>query len=168
MAKPWLKKFLQGPLGIVVFGWGFALIALLGFISLAIFVEWAVPGWSFDEVARISNVDIDAVLVERHGDLIASYDYYVFVLPAGAKPDDPQKWNAHFHQAVRSERARGVNMRWKDRDTLAIEYLDAGPTVDRGPAVVGDHVIHIDSISGITDVTAPAGPMFRGLFRRAP
>ena len=88
------------------------------------------------------------------------------MLPARAKPNDAQNANASFRQAFRGNHALGVNVMWQDKDTLAVEYLEAGSVVDPGEAVVGDKVIQIVSRSGITDETAPVGPMFHGLFRR--
>jgi hypothetical protein len=161
-----LKRFFRWPFGIVVFGWCFALLAIAAALSLTVLVFWSIPDWSFDEVARVSNDDMDAVLVERYGWMFDSYEYDVFLLRAGATPDDAQNANASFRQAFRGNHALGVNMMWQDKDTLAIEYLKAGSVVDPGEAVVGDRVIHIVSRSGITDENAPVGPMFRGLFRR--
>jgi hypothetical protein len=168
--KSWFRKsfkrFFRWPFGIVVFGWCFALIAVGATISFMILVLWLIPDYSFDEVARVSNGDIDAVLVERYDWMMISCNYDVFMLPVGAKLNDAQNANASFRQAFRGDHALGVNIMWRDKDTLAIEYLGAGSVVNPGQAVVGDQVIHIVSRSGITDETAPIGPMFHGLFRR--
>ncbi len=83
-----MKKLLQGPFGIVIFGWGLALVVFAIIIVIVGLTLRDFGEWSFDEVARASNsnANVDAVLVETNGGATTSFGYEVFVLPRGQKP----------------------------------------------------------------------------------
>jgi hypothetical protein len=164
-----LKRFLNGPFGIVIFGWGLALavfaiaILLIG-LTLRDFGEW-----SFDEVARVpyANANVDAVLVETNGGATTSFGYEVFILPRGQKPKRSDHAVASLYGAGRNEHAYGVNLRWTSNDTLVVEYLDV-QHADwlNGSIGVNGRVINIVMKSGVNDPTAPPGGMLYNLERR--
>jgi hypothetical protein len=164
-----LKKVLQGPFGIVIFGWGlafavFAIIIVLIGLSLRDFGEW-----SFDEVARVHNRDanVDAVLVETNGGATTSFGYEVFVLPGGQKPKRSGHFVMSLYGAGRNEHAYGANLRWTSNDTLVVEYLDAQhANWLNGSLGVNGRLINIVMKSGVNDPTASPGGMLYNIERR--
>jgi hypothetical protein len=161
-----LRKIINGPFGIIIFGWSFA---ALGFIVIAgvIWLSFRNFGeWSFDEVARIQNQEnaCDAVLIETNGGATTSFGYQVFPLPRGSRPNRGDPAVANLYGAVRSEKAYGVNLRWQDKDTLAIEYLEARHAEQRnGELNVSGHAIRIIMKACVSDSTAPGGGMLYNL-----
>jgi hypothetical protein len=161
-----LRNFLQGPFGVLIFGWGIALVGL-GVIVLIIglslngFMEW-----SFDEVARVPdpNANVDAVLVETNGGATTSFGYEVFILPRGQKPERSAHAVVSLYGAIRNDHAYGANLRWTSNDTLVVEYLDAQhPNWLNGSVSVNGRVINIELKSGVNDPTAPSGGMLYNL-----
>jgi hypothetical protein len=164
-----LTKILQGPFGIVIFGWGlafavFAIIIVLIGLSLRDFGEW-----TFDEVARVHNRDanVDAGLVETNGGGTTSFGYEVFVLPAGQKPKRSDHAVVSLYGAGRNEDGYGANLRWTSDDTLVVEYLDA-QHADwlNGSLGVNGRVIKIVMKAGVNDPTAPSGGMLYNIKHR--
>jgi hypothetical protein len=161
-----VKKFLTGPYGVLIFGWGlfFAIVA-----AAIVFFALTFNGfmdWSFDEVARAPhpNANVDAVLVETNGGATTSFGYEVFILPRGAKPNRGAPPDASLYGAVRSERAYGVNLRWQADDTLAIEYLEARhASISNNTVTVNGRSIQLALKSGVDDPTAPGGGMLYNL-----
>ncbi len=164
-----LRKILDGPFGVLIFGWGLG----LSVIAIAILIIWlsfrGFGKWSFDEVARVPNskANVDAVLVETNGGATTSFGYEVFILPSGQRPKRGGTPVASLYGAVRSERAYGVNMRWEGDEALAVEYFDAQNASLRNAVVnVDGRAIKIAMKSGITDSAAPGGGMLYNLERR--
>lgn len=164
-----VKKVLQGPFGIVIFGWGLAL-GVLAIIVILIGLSFRDFGrWSFDEVARVAhpNANVDAVLVETNGGATTSFGYEVFLLPRGQKPKQSDHAVASLYGAGRNAQAYGLNPRWIQNDTLVVEYLEAQHADWRnGSLAVNGHVITIVMKSGVNDPTAPPGGMLYNLERR--
>jgi len=163
------KKVIEGPFGILIFGWGLGLAA----IALAIlFVGLSLQGlfeWSFDEVARVPHpsASLDAVLVETNGGATTSFGYEVFILPRGGHPKRSAAPVASLYGAGRNERAYGVNLRWQADDTLVVEYLEAQHTALRDNHVtVNGRAINVLMKSGVNDPAAPPGGMLYNLERR--
>src|SRR6267142_6719220 len=104
-----IKRFLNGPFGIVVFGWG---VALAGFGVVVLIIGLSLNGlmeWSFDEVARVPhpNANVDAVLVETNGGATTSFGYEVFIFPRGQKPKRSDHAVASLYGAGRNDHAYG-------------------------------------------------------------
>jgi hypothetical protein len=159
-----LKKLLHGPFGIVIFGWGLALVVFAVIILIIGLSFRGLGEWSFDEVARVPHDSIDAVLVETNGGATTSFGYEVFVLPHGTKPKRGGAPAASLYGAVRSDRAYGVNLRWQPNDTLTIEYLDAqNASVLKNPVTVDARTITLVLKSGVNDPSAPGGGMLYNL-----
>ena len=163
------RKVLDGPFGMLVFGWGIGLAVL----AVAILIIWfSLRGfgeWSFDEVARVPNskANVDAVLVETNGGATTSFGYEVFILRSGQRPKREGAPVASLYGAVRSEKAYGVNMRWEGDDALVVEYLDAQHASLLNAVVnVEGRAIKIVMKSGITDSAAPGGGMLYNMERR--
>lgn len=163
-----LRRLSDGPAGMLIFGWGMGL-ATLGAVVLIIVLSLSLSGWgewSFDEVARVSNVEanVDAVLVETNGGATTSFGYLVFVFPAGRMPKRDDGPVAGLYGAWRSKRAYGVNLRWEAKNALSIEYLDAQAASLRNAEVnIGGRPILIAMKSGISDANAPSGGMLYNL-----
>jgi hypothetical protein len=163
------RKILEGPFGVLIFGWGLGLAG----IGIAILVIWlsfvGLGEWSFDEVARVPNLkaNVDAVLVETNGGATTSFGYQVFVLRGGEKPKRDEAPVASLYGAWRSEQAYGVNLRWEGDDALVIEYLDAQYSSLHNAVVNADgRAIKIAMKSGVTDSCAPGGGMLYNLKHR--
>jgi len=117
-----------------------------------------------DEVARVTSPDgrIDAVTVEGNGGATTSFSYDVYVVQRG--------WFhrrvhvAHLYGAIRSEMAYGVNVRWHDPSSLAVEYLDAkdADLLQAHPEVSGQ-LISVQLQPGVSDPSAPSGGMLYNL-----
>jgi hypothetical protein len=70
---------------------------------------------------------------------------------------------ASFYGAGRSKCAYGVNLRWRDNQTLDLEYLDATEaTFERSVEVAGREV-NVVAKAGVNDPTAPCGGMLYNL-----
>jgi hypothetical protein len=116
-----------------------------------------------DEVARVVSPtgDVEAVLCEINGGATTSFAYGVYVVPRGAKLSDRAQV-ASFYAATRSGSAYGVNLRWQDPKTLAIEYLEAESAEIDQPSVTVDKAnIAVMLRGGIADPAAPRGSMYR-------
>jgi hypothetical protein len=104
------------------------------------------------------------VLVETNGGATTSFGYQVFLLPRDRQPRRGDPAVANLYGAIRSEKAYGVNLRWQDEDTLAVEYLEARNADLRNAELnVSGHAIRIIMKSGITDSVAPGGGMLFNL-----
>jgi hypothetical protein len=161
-----IRKLVNGPFGIIIFGWGFVVVAFL-VVAGIIWLSFRNFGeWSFDEVARIQNPinACDAVVVETNGCATTSFGYQVFLLPRDKQPKRGDPAVANFYGAVRSEKAYGVNLRWQDPGTLAIEYLEAQNADQRNAELnVLGQPIRIIIKAGISDPNAPGGGMLFNL-----
>jgi hypothetical protein len=163
-----IRKILDGPFGILIFGWGIGLVAIAAAILFIWLSMLGFGEWSFDEVARVTNLkaEVDAVLVETNGGATTSFGYQVFLLPRGQKPKRGAESVASLYGAWRSERASGVNMRWDKDDALAVEYLDAQYAFLHNASLnVNGHDLAIGMKSGVTDSAAPGGGMLYNLER---
>jgi hypothetical protein len=116
---------------------------------------------SRDEVARAAAPSdrVEAVLVERNGGATTSFGYAVFLVPS----DQSTRRGRHvasLYGAVRNENAYGVNLRWENEHTLALEYLRARhAALTDTTATVNGAVVRVVLRDGIEDPTAPAGGM---------
>ena len=121
---------------------------------------------SRDEVARVRSPsgDADGVVVETNGGATTSFGYEVYVAPKGRSTFWGMKV-ASLYGAVRNQRAYGVNLRWTDPKTLAIEFLDARYARIEGtlPINVGGHSISVVLANGINDPRACPGGMLYDL-----
>jgi hypothetical protein len=165
-----LNGILSRPSGVLIFGWGIAVTAMLA-VVLLIWLSFSFSGfgeWSFDEVARVPNLsaDLDAVLVETNGGATTSFGYEVFILPRAQKPKRGAAL-AYLYGAVRNRSAYGANLRWEAKDTLAVEYFDAqNATLPNERVTVNGHEISIIMKAGVNDPTAPPGGVLYNLQRR--
>jgi hypothetical protein len=138
----------KGCAGVAVLGVIFGTVALLDACV------------SRDEVARAVSPDgtILARVVEVNGGATTDFLYTVHVRRNWLFP----LWDyqvADLYGAGRSECAYGVNLRWEDNRTLAIEYLDAKDVnIDRALSVLG-HRINVVPRPGVVDEAAPCGGM---------
>lgn len=134
-----------------------ALIVLVGtlFGVRALVLDLFAP--SEDEVARVTSPDgrLDAVVVEINGGATTSFAYAVYVTEKAARfGGEPI---AFLYDATRSERAYGVNLKWRGAKKLVVEYLRTGRfRVEKGP-------IEVVLKGGVTDPSAPGGGMFYNL-----
>ena len=134
---------------------------LIYFLLFGIFGEW-----SRDEVARVTSPSgrVDAVLYETNGGATTSFGYEVWVvsLSASVSRSEASRYPtpAYLYGAVRSSRAYGVNLRWENRGTIVIEYLEARDVVQNVSEVrVGGESVRVVLRPGVEDPTAPAGGM---------
>ena len=164
-----MKKLLQAPFGIVIFGWSLALAAFAIIIVLIGLTLRDFGEWSFDEVARASNpsANVDAVLVETNGGATTSFGYEVFLFPRGQKPKRSDHPVVSLYGAGRNEHAYGANLRWTSNDTLVVEYLDAQhANWLNGSLDVNGRIINVTLKSGVNDPSAPPGGMLYNLEHR--
>jgi hypothetical protein len=118
-------------------------------------------------VSRVTSPggNADAVLFEENGGATTSFAYSVYLVPRGqvVKPrTDPAA--ATFYDVTRSDSAFGVNLRWRDRATLYVEYLYSHQTRVPDPFVkVGPRAIHVVLRKEIVDAHAPSGGMLWNL-----
>jgi hypothetical protein len=67
---------------------------------------------------------------------------------------------ASWYGAVRSDQAYGVNLKWRDANTLALEYLSAREAfLERSSVLIAKEVIRVQMVSGVYDPDAPPGGM---------
>jgi hypothetical protein len=117
------------------------------------------------EVARAASPDgtVDAVLIERNAGATTSFDYRVHVVPHGGA------WGGHPHAAelygaIRGTSAAGsasgVDLLWRDTNTLEVRYLKAHWTKLPKPQInFNGRAITIMLREGINNPNAPAGGM---------
>jgi hypothetical protein len=184
--SPWPNRALHVDEGSGIFSWGLLILAhgpspvnarvvrphmmpriqMRMALALVIILGALASGCvSQDEVARSASPSgrVEAVLVERNGGATTSFGYEVFLVPSN-QPARRGRQVASLYGAVRNESAYGVNLRWDDEHTLALEYLEA----KQAELVRSDAIVNADSVrvvlrSGIGDPTAPAGGMLYNL-----
>jgi len=134
-------------------------------LTLAMVCVGCRPLISHDEVARASSPDnrIDAVLFETNGGATTSFGYEVEL---GNKDSQRGQRVARLYGANRNAQAYGANLRWKNKNTLVIEYLETKtpPEVQNSIHVDG-HDVQIILRPGVEDLTAPSGSMLYNLHK---
>ena len=71
---------------------------------------------------------------------------------------------ASFYGAARSDRAYGVNLKWRSPSDLALEYRSAKSAEVLKPSLeVDGDVVSVALADGINDSSAPPGGMFYNL-----
>lgn len=134
-------------------------------LALALLTTGCLGGVSRDEVARSHSPSgrVDAVLLETNGGATTSFGYQVHLVPAGQKARRDTEV-ASLYAAVRSDSASGVNLRWDDSATLAVEYLQARSADLTRPGVrIGGHRVRTILRAGVRDPNAPSGGMLYNL-----
>lgn len=128
--------------------------------ALVIVVGFLICGCtSRDQVVRVTSPDgqVDALVFESDCGAIRDVMDEVWVVPRGSRHGDEVAW---FDDAVRSERAWGVNVKWDSAHHLVIEYLSAGQAkLLMQKAVIAGQDVQISMHDGISDPLAPAGEM---------
>jgi len=100
---------------------------------------------------------VDALVFESDCGAICDVVDEVWVVPRGSRHGDEVAW---FDDAVRSERAWGVNVKWDSAHHLVIEYLSAGQAkLLMQKTVIAGQDVQISMRDGISDPLAPAGEM---------
>ena len=121
---------------------------------------------SRDQVARITSPDgqVDAVVFESDCGAICDVVDEVWVVPRGRRHGDKVAW---FDDAVRSERAWGVNVKWDSAHHLVIEYLSAGQAkLLMQKTVIAGQDVQISMRSGTSEPLVPVGEMVNNLSRQ--
>jgi hypothetical protein len=135
-------------------------------LGLAIVNSGCIAGdVSRDEVARAAapSGSVEAVLVESNAGATTSFGYDVFLVSPGQSAQ-PERRVASLYGAVRSASAYGVNLRWDDEHTLALEYREAKRAdLERPVFIVGADSVRVVLRSGIEDPAAPGGGMLYNL-----
>lgn len=138
---------------------GGSLLALCLFFVLLLYVIFS-P--SRDEVSKVASPSgsLVAKVVEINGGATTSFGYEVQVSRSGFHLGGTEV--ASFYDAVRSDRAYGVNLRWVSESELHVEYLTA-----RSAKLVARHIfgppVRVVLQPGIVDRTAPPGGMLYNL-----
>jgi hypothetical protein len=118
-----------------------------------------------DEVARVTSPSghLDAVLIETNGGATTSFGYVAFLVETGRGPSSGIRV-ASWYGATRSDQAYGVNLRWRDANTLALEYLTAKEeSLERSSALIRGELVRVQLVGGVSDATAPPGGMLYNL-----
>jgi hypothetical protein len=117
---------------------------------------------SRDEIARVRSPsgDVDGVAVETNGGAATSFGYEVYVVPKSRSTF----WRTKVGEAVRrgqNQQAYGVNLKWRNVKTLAVEYLHAESAEMKSGATisVGGSAISVILAGGINDPRACPGGM---------
>ncbi len=111
------------------------------------------------EVSRVTNPTGDhaSVLIETNGGATTSFGYAAFI-ESNATHELVQV--AEFYGAVRNNGAYGVDLVWKDDETLDLWYLSARRASLLKPSIeFPKRVFHIELVSGVENKNAPAGGM---------
>lgn len=119
---------------------------------------------SKDEVARVPSPDgkVDAVLVESNGGATTSFGYDVYIVRAGARVSGNSA--AWLYDALRSDHAYGVNMKWDSPNRLVLEYLQARNVKLSSPHPrIDGRSFEIAIRPGTLDSGAPPGGMLYNL-----
>jgi hypothetical protein len=83
----------------------------------------------------------------------------VFVVTKGERVKSGAE-AAYLYAAVRSEQAYGVNLKWEEEHSLAIEYLEAqSASLKLQKVIIGNEEVSLSLRSGIRDSDAPPGGM---------
>ena len=121
---------------------------------------------SHEQIARATspNGRLDALVLESDCGAVCDVVDEVWVVPRGCRRGDRV---ALFDDAIRSERAWGVTVRWDSADHLVIEYLraDQASLLMRKTVIAGQDV-QVSMRGGISDPLAPAGEMPKNLPRQ--
>jgi hypothetical protein len=103
------------------------------------------------------------VLIETNGGATTSFDYEAFLVEKGRGPSSGIRV-ASWYEATRSDQAYGINLRWRDANTLALEYLAAKEeTLERTSALISGELVRVQFVRGVSDTTAPPGGMLYNL-----
>jgi hypothetical protein len=121
---------------------------------------------SKNEVARVPGPSdrLDAVLVEVNAGATTSFSYRIYIVPAGAQPDDDHEVVV-LDGASRSDSAYGANLRWAGPHELRVEYQSARVHRYRPIIDVASRQIGVRLDSGVADFSAPGGGMLCNLDR---
>lgn len=142
-----------------------ALVVAAGVAAAAYVYDILGDTVSRDEVARATSPSgaHDAVLHETNGGATTSFGYEVRIVAKGAlTADGPAA--AALYGARRNNSAYGVNLRWRDKQTLAVEYLDARSTLlEQGSVVAPGGTVTVVLQGGVSDPLAPPGGMLHNL-----
>jgi hypothetical protein len=113
---------------------------------------------SRDVVARAPSPDgkIVARLFEINGGATTSFGYVVHVSRAWPRWDHEV---ASVYGALRSECASGLNMRWRDGNTLVLEFLEAKDVTFDGSVQVAGRTVNVIPKAQVNDPKAPCGGM---------
>ena len=145
---------------------GLTLVSFLG-LFIAGCLDLGSP--SRDEVARVASPSgqAEAVLIERNGGATTSFGYQVYLVRRGQQFQKGQQV-ATLYGAFRNDNAYGVNLRWRDEQTLALEFLGTRSLDISRPVVrIGNNEVRITSHGGVSDPSAPAGGMLYNLSRKS-
>lgn len=145
---------------VLIFGFSAGLVALVVAVTLFWISSVTLFDSSFEEIARIRNpkYSCDAVLVERNGGATTSFGYSVFLVPSDKKPKTGDPAVAYLYSAFRSANVYGVNLKWRDENTLAIEYLEAKSADQRNAELnVSGQAFKIVMNAGVDDPAALGG-----------
>jgi hypothetical protein len=145
-----------------VFGAHGRATGLTGMRHLCIIVALLLSSACSDEVARVRSPNglTDAVLMESGGNATVASSYEVYLTRAGGS----SIWGsevADLFEAVRSDSANGLNLRWPANDSLRIEFLRAQLVNKFVPSVrIHGQTVFVSLDSGIADPRAPRGGMY--------
>lgn len=121
---------------------------------------------SHDEVARSLSPDkkFECVVFERNGGATTSFGYWIYLRPARseANKNSASEGNlqiANLYGAIRNDNAYGVNIRWKDSQTIIIECLNTKESELHNPARLNGREFKVILKEGLSDPSAPAGGM---------
>jgi hypothetical protein len=119
-----------------------------------------------DIVANVKSPDgkVEAILGEINGGATTSFGYEISL--RGVSPGQDPVRVARLYDAVRNESAYGVNLVWRNSQTLEVQYWKAeNAETEHASISVGGQSITVRLKAGVLDKSAPAGGMDYNLHR---
>lgn len=131
---------------------------------------------SHDEVARSLSPDkkYECVVFERNGGATTSFGYWIYLCAARseANQNSPEPEGnlqiANLYGASRNDNSYGVNIRWKDSQTIIIECLKTKESELHNPARLNGKEFKVILKEGVSDPSAPAGGMLYNIEKSKP
>lgn len=158
-----------------VIAWSLGGCAILIAILVALFIVLSPYICSFDEVARFISPDnkYDAVVVETNGGATTDWSYLLFIVPRSRHISRYEiRWLpghadcfGYLYGACRNQNAAGVDLKWLNTRTIAVEYLKARHGSIDKTVWVGNQKFVIVNKPGIFNPSAPGGGMLQNLVR---
>ena len=157
---PNLRKIVVRTLAVLGGG-----LLLLGVAVIVVFYILFSP--RRDEVYRVASPsgDFVATVIEINGGATTSFGYEVRITRKGFSVGSTEV--ASLYDAVRSDRAYGVNLRWVSDQELHVEYQTA-QSAEVLPSRILAPSVHVVLEPGISDPSAPPGGMLYNLQGRPP
>ena len=138
------------------------LIFVAGLAALSLVMLYLVVSSCTSEVdvATVYSPDnkVMAIIEETNGGATTSFGYNIYLKSNSAFGF--RRRAAALYGAIRSECAYGVDVVWRDPNSVEIRYLSAKESPDHSESLlVGTRLIGIELTSGVANPSAPCGGM---------